>query len=62
MNRARMNTRRRIAERYYRRQADSAIAAALGAHSRILSKAMGRIDHHDERLGIVRPVGSWNSK
>jgi hypothetical protein len=62
MNRARMNARRRAVERYYASAVEVAIANALGAHSRILSKAMGRIDHHDERLGIVRPVGSWNSK
>lgn len=61
MNRARMNARRRAAERRHAQAVWTGVVHTLTAHAAVLSKAMGRIDHHDERLGITRPVGSWKA-
>lgn len=60
MNRTRMNQRRRAADRIIGQAFATRVIRVTNEQTYILRKAMDRIDHHDEKLGITRPIGSWN--
>jgi hypothetical protein len=60
MNAVRMKQRRRAIDRHVNAAFSLAMLRTVNEHTFILRKAIDRIDHHDEKLGITRPIGSWN--